>query len=326
MSTVGSIVNLVNLSSFVLALIIMSSDYLVVNAEEWSYENTDTGPKHWKEHYPDCGGLMQSPINIESDKVLYDQNLNYFDLSSYSITRGVNMTLVNKGHTAEVQYTGEDMILKGGNLPDDYKLVQFHFHWGEDDIMGSEHLLNWERFPMEMHLVHYQSKLFNFSNALSHPFGLAVLGFLFEISAENNTQLDSLLQHFSKIEEPDIKAEIEPFPPTRLLSGNKDRLDFYRYFGSLTTPPCYESVIWSLSTEFIPISVPQMTLFRTLHNEKNEHLVNGYRPVQALNHRLVTTTRRPTMRCGVRSYHMETSLSFILLIDLAIELVTSQYM
>ncbi|XP_055861623.1 carbonic anhydrase 2-like isoform X2 [Biomphalaria glabrata] len=295
MSTVGSIVNLVNLSSFVLALIIMSSDYLVVNAEEWSYENTDTGPKHWKEHYPDCGGLMQSPINIESDKVLYDQNLNYFDLSSYSITRGVNMTLVNKGHTAEVQYTGEDMILKGGNLPDDYKLVQFHFHWGEDDIMGSEHLLNDERFPME-------------------------------ISAENNTQLDSLLQHFSKIEEPDIKAEIEPFPPTRLLSGNKDRLDFYRYFGSLTTPPCYESVIWSLSTEFIPISVPQMTLFRTLHNEKNEHLVNGYRPVQALNHRLVTTTRRPTMRCGVRSYHMETSLSFILLIDLAIELVTSQYM
>ena len=35
---------------------------------------------------------------------------------------------------------------------------------------------------------------------------------------------------------------------------------FYRYKGSLTTPPCYESVIWIVFPDVIPISEKQVRI------------------------------------------------------------------
>ncbi|KAK6967451.1 carbonic anhydrase 2, partial [Biomphalaria glabrata] len=108
-------------------------------------------PDKWSVEYPDCGGVMQSPISISTEDALYDPKLSYFNLTNYNMTKGVNMTLVNKGgHTAEVLYSGSDVLLSGGNLPDTYKLVQFHFHWGGKDSNGSEHLIDGKYFPMEV--------------------------------------------------------------------------------------------------------------------------------------------------------------------------------
>ena len=51
-----------------------------------------------------------------------------------------------------------------------------HFHWGADDSVGSEHTVDGKSYAGEMHLVHYNSKYGNYSNALNHADGLAVLG------------------------------------------------------------------------------------------------------------------------------------------------------
>ena len=54
-------------------------------------------------------------------------------------------------------------------------------------------------------------------------------------------------------------AELSGFSIDSMLpfaSGNGDR--FYRYSGSLTTPPCYESVVWTLFENTIPISAKQV--------------------------------------------------------------------
>ena len=40
--------------------------------------------------------------------------------------------------------------VSGGRLNGEYAVVQFHFHWGNDDTHGSEHAVNGERFPMEV--------------------------------------------------------------------------------------------------------------------------------------------------------------------------------
>ncbi|KAK0047511.1 carbonic anhydrase 2, partial [Biomphalaria pfeifferi] len=190
--------------SWMVLLIVLSVGLPFVDADAvaWNYNrNSLGGPDKWSVKYPDCGGVMQSPISISTEDALYDPKLSYFNLTNYNMTSGVKMTLVNKGgHTAEVVYSGSDVLLSGGNLPDTYKLEQFHFHWGGKDSNGSEHLIDGKYFPMELHLVHYSSHLPNISVAQNHPFGLAVLGFLFQVSDKNNTKFDQLLQYFDLIE------------------------------------------------------------------------------------------------------------------------------
>ncbi|XP_075912742.1 carbonic anhydrase 4-like [Petromyzon marinus] len=68
---------------------------------------------------------------------------------------------------------------------------------------------------------------------------------------------------------------------------------FYRYSGSLTTPTCDESVIWSVFQAPLFLGQAQLDLFRTLlyyDAEGKEPLVNNFRPVQNLGSRAVYYT------------------------------------
>jgi len=42
------------------------------------------------------------------------------------------------------------MTVSGGGLPGTYKLVQFHFHWGKTDSVGSEHYVDSKKYPLEV--------------------------------------------------------------------------------------------------------------------------------------------------------------------------------
>lgn len=42
------------------------------------------------------------------------------------------------------------MSISGADLKTTYKLAQIHFHWGENNYQGSEHLLDDEKFPLEV--------------------------------------------------------------------------------------------------------------------------------------------------------------------------------
>ena len=42
------------------------------------------------------------------------------------------------------------LVLKGGPLPESYRLRQFHFHWGSTDDCGSEHLVDGAPFSAEV--------------------------------------------------------------------------------------------------------------------------------------------------------------------------------
>lgn len=56
----------------------------------------------------------------------------------------------------------------------------------------------------------------------------------------------------------DITALTQPFSPSALLPD--DRHTFFRYHGSLTTPPCTESVIWTILHKTVPISKLQVKI------------------------------------------------------------------
>ncbi|KAK6190755.1 hypothetical protein SNE40_002550 [Patella caerulea] len=258
----------------------------------WTYEG-ELGPEHWKVDYKHCGEKQQSPIDIVTSDVRLNTSIPDFDLSSYDKVDGVDQELENVGgHTVEVKYSGgEPLIITGGGLSGEYKADQFHFHWGSSDAYGSEHQMNGKPFTMEMHIVHHSTKYANLTDALDKPNGLAVLGFFFKVG-EANPAFETLLSKFNQIEHAEEKIPLDtPIKLSSLLPKNMSV--FWRYHGSLTTPPCYETVIWTLFYEPITVSEEQMTKYRALKRNKvgeaEKDLVNDFRPLQALNRRVVET-------------------------------------
>ncbi|KAK3576125.1 hypothetical protein CHS0354_043094 [Potamilus streckersoni] len=80
----------------------------------------------------------------------------------------------------------------------------------------------------------------------------------------------------------------------QLLPIKQENLQFFRYNGSLTTPPCTEAVIWTIFTDPVSISEKQLQELRDLHHIPKPSIPvtygtteTNYRPVQRLNGRQV---------------------------------------
>ncbi|KAL3857633.1 hypothetical protein ACJMK2_012280 [Sinanodonta woodiana] len=279
----------------------------------WTYDG-EKGPDNWHLDYPHCGGVSQSPISIKTDEAIVDSAwLVPFILKGYDTMQNLTMKLANNGHTVQVDLTvtGDPVSITGGGLTNVYIVQQFHFHWGKEDKRGSEHDIDGKYFPMEMHIVHYNSKYKNFTEALNKDDGLAVLGFLFEVG-KYNLHFDRIIKHFSEIPYKDEHTDIETFAMRDLLPENLD--GYYRYHGSLTTPPCYESVTWSIFYQTIEISEYQLDQFRhTVHenyiNETIRDISDDYRPPQCLNHRKIHCSKPVVLNSKTTNRNGRTSAS-----------------
>lgn len=75
------------------------------------------------------------------------------------------------------------LTIAGAGLHHKYIFAQLHFHWGDRDEVGSEHTLHGHRYPLEIHLVHYNSKYENVTQALysKDPEAIMVVGILAEV-------------------------------------------------------------------------------------------------------------------------------------------------
>lgn len=220
----------------------------------WAYEG-ETGPQAWGQLKPDfnlCAiGKRQSPINIEDGNTLQGpaEPVQFAYAPS-------NASVVNNGHTIQVDVQGENTITVRGSI---YRLLQFHFH------TPSEEQINFKRFPMVAHLVH------------KNPEGqLAVVAVLLDEGAANPL-IDTVWTYMP------LDANDRVRMPQGLLDVNgllpKDQR-YYQFMGSLTTPPCSEGVLWMVMKQPMTISKSQYKLFTQLYP-------NNARPVQPVNGRPV---------------------------------------
>ncbi len=218
----------------------------------WTYEG-ETGPDHWKDlcsGFAACGGERQSPIDIQTANVVSDDQLAKPELH-YASTP---VHIVNNGHTVQFNVSGDNTAKLDGK---DYALLQFHYHH------LSEHTIDGKHFPLEVHFVHKHS---------DNDF--AVIGVMF-VEGKENDLLKKYLDKFPK-EKGEFKAD-EQIDLADLMPSD---LTYYRYDGSLTTPPCSEVVNWYVLKTPVEASKEQIEKFA-------EILHNNYRPVQPLNGRQV---------------------------------------
>lgn len=226
-------------------------------AQEFSY-NGDTGPGYWSELDPaweTCGGLgadaRQSPIDLRD--AVADRRLRWLRLRTYPTT----IDIFNNGHTIEQSYedTGSTIVFDGRQ----YYLQQFHFH------TLSEHTVRGSHSIMEMHGV--------FQNGSEY----VVVAQLFKEGRRAHAFLQTLIDAGLPARDGDSTQTGDPID---FRSGLTHTGHYYTYAGSLTTPPCSETVTWVVLARPAPMSADQYQAFRGI-------LGNNFRPLQSTNDRQV---------------------------------------
>jgi carbonic anhydrase len=218
----------------------------------WSYEGKD-GPENWGKldsAFATCAtGLNQSPINIEN--TLH---------ATLKPVRGIHKfpakEVINNGHTVQVNFkTGNMLVLDSAP----YQMKELLFH------APSENNINKKSFPLEAQLIHADNKG-----------NLTIISVMFK-EGNANAALDKLwLQLSNKNGEPaPVKTRVIP---SELMPENRS---YYRFSGSLTTPPCTEGVRWIVLKTPMTVSKAQIETFEAAIKHKNN------RPVQALNGRVI---------------------------------------
>jgi len=240
----------------VLAAITLMGSAALANehgGSHWGYTGHNT-PETWghlSEKYHSCSdGLNQSPINITHSVTDPDHaplNLDY---------KKGSKEVVNNGHTIQVNVEPGDKLVVDG---DTFELKQFHFH------SPSENRINGKAFPLEAHFVH-----------LDKDGNIAVVAVMFEEGAGNK----DLAKIWAKMPEKagekhtlkiaDIAAKLIP-----------EKQHYYRFNGSLTTPPCTEGVRWFVLEKPLTISKAQVEKFQKVMGHPNN------RPVQPIDARVI---------------------------------------
>ncbi|MBC7541423.1 MAG: carbonic anhydrase family protein [Candidatus Sericytochromatia bacterium] len=217
---------------------------------QWSYSGS-TGAEAWgtlDASYATCAtGKAQTPIDITGTvgKDLPDL--------AFAYQPGISQ-LVNNGHTVQANVPAGSVLRTGTAT---YTLLQYHFH------APSEHTINGQSFPLEMHFVHRDE-----------AGRLGVVGVIYKVGA-TNPAYDTLVGNLPPAT--DGKADLPSLNPMTLLPtqfGN------YQYQGSLTTPPCSEGVQWMLLRTPVELSQGQIGAFTARY-------ANNARPIQPQGTRIV---------------------------------------
>ena len=72
-----------------------------------------------------------------------------------------------------------------------------HAHWGKKDGGGSEHTIDGKQYDAELHIVHYNDKYGDPSQAVDKPDGLAVLG-MFLKAGSGHGELEKICCQYSQ--------------------------------------------------------------------------------------------------------------------------------
>lgn len=238
--------------SIMLTSLLASGTAYAAGKAHWGYSGHE-GPEHWGELAPEfsacAAGKNQSPINLTEmvEGELPELKIDYVP-GGYEI--------VNNGHTVQVNYAPGSTITIGSHT---YELKQFHFH------SPSENHIKGHSYPMEAHFVH-----------MDKEGNLAVIAVMFE-PGKGNPELEEAWK-----EMPEHAGEHHTLH--HMVNANAlipHNHAYYRFNGSLTTPPCSEGVNWLVMKQFDKASQEQIEKFvHAMHHHNN-------RPIQPLNARVV---------------------------------------
>ncbi|XP_034047980.1 carbonic anhydrase 15 [Thalassophryne amazonica] len=299
------------------AILIIFFSY--ADSVDYCYNEPHCDPYSWGDAFPSCHPLLEehhSPVNLDHHMTRND-SLGSLHLEGFDTIQSGHWMLENDGHSVVLR-VGSGMSVSGGGLPGVYHTIQLHFHWGGPSSNGSEHTVDRRRYPMEMHIVNMKSIHPNLSAALDDPTGLTVLGFLIDVVYADNLHFGHISQKLSSVAYKGQTTKVEPFPLLNLLPKH-NMSQYYRYYGSLTTPPCSQVVVWTVYEVPIYISWSQLAQFTSQIFSTEEDaeqvtpLQNNSRHIHATFSRIVSASKDAKLLTMAVNHCIRSTLSLYLL-------------
>ena len=200
----------------------------------WTYEGHG-GPSDWGKldnSFRACSiGSEQSPIDLSGAIKA--------DLAPLAIDwHPQAFKVVNNGHTIQANVEANGGVTIGENR---FALAQFHFH------TPSEHALDGQRTHMEAHFVNADDKG-----------RLLVVGVLMKAGSSHAPFAQLMASAPKKEGSATLSA---PLDPNAFLPADRTR---FRYEGSLTTPPCSETVDWNVYAAPIEVAQSDIAAFKSI--------------------------------------------------------------
>ena len=230
-----------------------------VQSAEWSY--CPSGPSNWSNlsgFFDLCAdGEHQSPINVVRGNVERTSQ----DVSLQFNYRQADLVLQNDGPSIQINSDGKSNLKVNG---EEYSLLQANFH------TPSEHLIDNEPAPMEMHLVH--------KNQATNKMLILVV-----LMQEGDAPNAALAQFWDSLPRSKIVVDLHKKFDINSLVPASAASHYFHYSGSLTAPPCTENIEYYIAQEGIFVSADQIAAFQSI-------LPSNARPTNGLYGRKVTMT------------------------------------
>ncbi|KAG7270815.1 hypothetical protein CRUP_037149, partial [Coryphaenoides rupestris] len=185
----------------------------------------------WGQRYPSCLSARQSPVDI--DETFTQVRLQYqgLQLEGWERPTADASTVHNDGKTVTIGVDG-DFYVSGGGLTGRFRMQIYCY-----DPQRSESL----------------------EDAVREGHGVAALAVLYETSLEDNESLRPVMDAVEAVSRFGKRGTLDSFTLRSLLPANTDK--YYIYNGSLTSPPCSETVEWIVFKHPAAISETQLEVF-----------------------------------------------------------------
>lgn len=229
---------------------------MAVDAEpaQWGYQET-IAPRFWHQldpNYMTCStGKIQSPINLSTRQSVSATGMPGLDV----VYRPVPLRLMQDHQGLRGDYPLGSFVQLDNQR---FEFTHYRFR------TASEHHLEGFAYPMEIQFYHRDGE------------GQHLVMSVIVQEGEENPSLATILEHLPKQQDTLNLVDDLRFNPVSFLPEDKG---FYRYLGSLTTPPCSEGVIWIVFKQPIDASVRQLIRMHQI-------MGTNARPIQPLNGRL----------------------------------------